>query len=69
MGRFILSRYFAAQDQSRALLRNGLARRSWYGHVTHDPDRENPCGLAGVLLSTLDITSRSWRATSGGSRT
>jgi hypothetical protein len=56
--RFILSRYFIAQTQSRSLLRNGLSRLWWYGHVTHDPERENPYALTGVLLSTLDITQQ-----------
>jgi Family of unknown function (DUF6339) len=56
--RFVLSRYFVAQNQSRALLRNGLARLWWYGHVTHDAERENPYELTGVLLSTLDIAQQ-----------
>jgi hypothetical protein len=56
--RFVLNRYFIAQNQSRALLRNGLARLWWYGHITHDPERENPYELTRVLLSTLDITQQ-----------
>lgn len=56
--RFILSRYFVAQNQSRALLRNGLARLWWYGHVTYDSERQNPYELTRVLLSTLDITQQ-----------
>jgi hypothetical protein len=40
------------------LLRNGLARLWWYGHVTHDPERQNPYELTRVLLSTLDITQQ-----------
>lgn len=56
--RFIISRYFVAQNQSRALLRNGLARLWWYGHLTHDKERDNPYELTGVLLSTLDITQQ-----------
>jgi hypothetical protein len=58
MERFILSRYFVAQNQSRALLRNGLARLWWYGHVTHDAERQNPYELTGVLLHTLDIAQQ-----------
>lgn len=54
--RFIISRYFIAQNQSRALLRHGIARLWWYGHVTHDAGRDNPYELTGVLLKTLDIT-------------
>lgn len=56
--RFVVSRYFVAQNQSRALLRNGLARLWWYGYLTFDLDRENPYELTGVLLSRLDITQQ-----------
>lgn len=56
--RFVLNRYFVAQNQSRALLRNGLARLWWYGHMTHDPERENPYELTRILLATLDITQQ-----------
>lgn len=56
--RFIVSRYFIARNESRALLRNGMARLWWYGYLTHDPNRKNPYELTGVLLSTLDITQQ-----------
>lgn len=56
--RFILSRYFIQRNESRALLRNGLARLWWYAYVTHDPDKSNPYELTSVLLSTLDITQQ-----------
>ena len=56
--RFIESRYFVAQAQSRALLRNGVARLWWTAKVSHDPARDNPYELAAVLLSTLDITQQ-----------
>jgi len=56
--RFVLSRYFIARNESRALLRNGLARLWWYGYLTHDANRKNPYELTGVLLSTLDITQQ-----------
>ena len=56
--RFIESRYFVAQAQSRALLRNGIARLWWTAKVSHDPARDNPYELAAVLLSTLDITQQ-----------
>jgi hypothetical protein len=55
---FITSRYFVAQNQSRALLRNGIARLWWYGKVTFDPDRSNPYELTPVLLNQLDITQQ-----------
>ena len=54
--RFIEAHYFVPQAQSRALLRNGIARLWWTAQLSHDPDRENPYELTAVLLSTLDIT-------------
>ena len=56
--RFVESRYFVAQSQSRALLRNGVARLWWTAQLSHDPDRDNPYELTRVLLSTLDITQQ-----------
>ncbi len=56
--RFVESRYFITQAQSRALLRNGIARLWWTAKVSHDPVRDNPYELAAVLLSTLDITQQ-----------
>ena len=38
-----------------ALLRNGIARLWWYGHLTHDRNRADPYELTAVLLSYLDI--------------
>lgn len=54
--KFIVERYFIAQNQSRALLRHGIARLWWYGHTTFDPSRPKPYELTSVLLSKLDIT-------------
>jgi hypothetical protein len=56
--RFIISRYFIAQNQSRALLRNGIARLWWYSRITFDADRKNPYELTAVLLDQLDITQQ-----------
>jgi len=56
--RFIDTRYFVSQSQSRALLRNGIARLWWVAHLSCDPERENPYELTTVLLSTLDITQQ-----------
>jgi hypothetical protein len=56
--RFVETRYFIAQSQSRALLRHGIARLWWTAQLSHDPDRENPYELTTVLLSTLDITQQ-----------
>jgi hypothetical protein len=56
--RFIVSRYFVAQNQSRALLRHGIARLWWYARITHDSERKNPFELTAVLLDQLDITQQ-----------
>ena len=56
--RFVESRYFVAQSQSRALLRNGVARLWWTAQLSYDPERENPYELTTILLSTLDITQQ-----------
>jgi hypothetical protein len=53
--RFILSRYFVARSESRALLRNGAARLWWSAKLSYDPDRADPYELTRVLLSKLDI--------------
>jgi hypothetical protein len=52
---FIKVRYFVAQSQSRALMRNGIARLWWAAHLTHDKAKSNPYELTAVLFSTLDI--------------
>ena len=56
--RFVEAHYFVTQAQSRALLRNGIARLWWTAKVSHDPARDNPYELVPILLSTLDITQQ-----------
>jgi hypothetical protein len=56
--RFIESRYFVPQRQSRALLRNGIARLWWAAHLSYDDEGTNPYSLTAVLLSSLDITQQ-----------
>ena len=56
--RFVLSRYFVPQSQSRALLRNGIARLWWTAQMSYDAERDNPNELTTALLSTLDITQQ-----------
>jgi Family of unknown function (DUF6339) len=51
-------RYFVPQSQSRALLRNGVARLWWTAHVSFDPERANNYELTGTLLARLDITQQ-----------
>ncbi len=53
--RYILQHYFIQRRESRALLRNGIARLWWYGHLTHDANRSDPYELTRELLSYLDI--------------
>lgn len=56
--RYVLEHYFVRQNQSRMLLRNGIARLWWYGYLTHDPKRADPFELTEVLLSYLDIAQQ-----------
>ncbi len=62
------ARYFVHGDQSRALLRNGMARLWWYGYCTHDEEREDPWELTGVLLKKLDLTQNLLENASGRNR-
>lgn len=56
--RFIDARYFVTQSQSRALLRNGMARLRWTAKLSYDASRKDRYELTAVLLSTLDITQQ-----------
>jgi len=56
--RNVVERYFVPRSDSRALLRNGIARLWWTAQLTYDSTRDNPYELTGVLLSTLDITQQ-----------
>jgi hypothetical protein len=56
--RFVQTRYFVPQAQSRALLRNGIARLWWYAHLTHNTRINDPYELTAVLLSYLDIAQQ-----------
>jgi hypothetical protein len=51
-------RYFVPRSDSRALLRNGIARLWWIAHLTYDSSRDNSYELTSVLLNTLDITQQ-----------
>lgn len=53
---YVRERYFIPQIQSRALVRNGIARLWWIAKVTHDSTRANPYELTSVILKNLDIT-------------
>jgi|688.fasta_scaffold482244_2 hypothetical protein len=54
---YIKEHYFVTTQQSRALIRHGIARLWWYGHLTFDETRTNPYQLTHILLKTLDITA------------
>lgn len=54
----LVERYFVPRSDSRALLRNGIARLWWTAYLTYDSSRENCYELTAVLLSTLDITQQ-----------
>ena len=56
--RFIATRYFVPQSESRALLRNGIARLWWTAHLSYDEQRTNSYELTTVLLHRLDITQQ-----------
>jgi len=51
----IRERYFFMTNRDRALVRNGVARLWWYGHVSYDETRDDPYELTEVLLRKLDI--------------
>jgi hypothetical protein len=53
--RYTLSHYFVSQNQSRALMRNGIARLWWFANLTYDSSRDNPYELTSVLFQSLDI--------------
>jgi hypothetical protein len=53
---FVREHYFFMPYRSRAMVRNGIARLWWYGHVSFDPKRTDKYELTALLLSTLDIT-------------
>ncbi|CAE6689387.1 hypothetical protein R70006_00267 [Paraburkholderia domus] len=48
-------RYFFVANPDRALVRNGIARLWWYGHVSYDAERADPYELTKILLDKLDV--------------
>lgn len=55
IAQILRERYFFLANRDRALVRNGLARLWWYGHVSYDVDRDDPYELTRVLLDKLDV--------------
>lgn len=56
--RNIRDRYFVAKNESRALLRNGVARLWWSARLSYVPGRDNAYELTSVLFTYLDITQQ-----------
>lgn len=56
ISRFILTRYFVLQRNSRYFVRNGIASLYWFGKLTHDAPFEHDNSLTEILLSRGDIT-------------
>lgn len=55
---YLREHYFFMPNRDRALIRNGIARLWWYGHLTYEEDRENPFELTEALLEKLDIAQQ-----------
>ncbi|MBC2710204.1 MAG: hypothetical protein HGJ94_04135 [Desulfosarcina sp.] len=51
----MIERYFVLPNRSRGLIRNGISRLWWYGHVSYDEARDDPFELTAVLLKKLDV--------------
>ena len=55
---YLREHYFFMPNKDRALIRNGISRLWWYGHVSYDETRANPFELTEVLLEKLDIAQQ-----------
>jgi len=55
---YLREHYLFMPNRDRALIRNGLSRLWWYGHISYDADRGNPFELTEVLLEKLDIAQQ-----------
>lgn len=53
----IKRRYFFESNTKDALIRNGISRLWWFGHLTYDKTLDNPFELTEVLLMNQDIQS------------
>lgn len=53
--RAVKERYFFSSKSRRALIRNGISRLWWFGHLTYDEsNKSNPYVLTEILLNTQD---------------
>lgn len=56
---YIRQRYFVAGSDSRAIIRNGIARLWWSAEITKDlKPSKDPYRLTRIILSKLDITQQ-----------
>lgn len=55
---YLREHYLFMANRDRALIRNGISRLWWYGHVSYDESRANPFELTEVLLEKLDIAQQ-----------
>ncbi len=55
---YLREHYFFMANRDRALIRNGISRLWWYGHVSYDENREDPFELTEALLEKLDIAQQ-----------
>ena len=66
---YVRHRYFVAGSDSRAIIRNGIARLWWSAEITKDPRYTNdPYKLTRIILSKLDITQQLLERSYGRSR-
>lgn len=66
---YIRRRYFVAGSDSRAIIRNGIARLWWSAEITKDPKaKKAPYRLTKIILSKLDITQQLLERSYGRSR-
>jgi hypothetical protein len=66
---FIRSRYFVAGSDSRAIIRNGIARLWWSAEISKNPKfKKDQYRLTQILLSKLDITQQLLERSYGRSR-
>lgn len=66
---YIRQRYFVAGSDSRAIIRNGMARLWWSAEITKDRKaKKDPYRLTKIILSKLDITQQLLERSYGRSR-
>jgi hypothetical protein len=64
----LLDRYFFAGTGFATLVRNGISRLWWFGHMTWDPKRNDPYELTRILLCNQDVQQALLQRSFGKSR-